>query len=169
MSELYSRTRKILMNDTIQANEGLFHKNLAFNVIPQAGNFIGEETTGEWIFNAHCKQVLGGEVKVHANCALVPAFVGLGLYANIETFEDIDADDVESEIKKARGVSFLDKREDGGYYSLTDAQGEGSIFISRLRQDMTVENGISLWITGDAYRIAAQNILAVAKQFLKRG
>ncbi|MCQ2741071.1 MAG: hypothetical protein MJ210_03020 [Alphaproteobacteria bacterium] len=169
MSELYNRTRRILMHDTIQANEGLFHKNLAFNVIPQAGSFIGEETTGEWIFNAHCKQVLGGDVKVHANCALVSAFVGMGMYANIETIEDIDASDVEADIKKTKGILFLDKQEDGGYFSLTDAQGENSIFISRLRQDMTVENGISLWIAGDTYKIAAQNILAIAKQFLKRG
>ena len=168
MSELYNHTRRILMNDTANASDGLFHKNMAFNIIPQTGTFIGEETTGEWIFNAHCKQVLGAEVKVHANCACVPAFVGLGLFANIETAEDIDASDVEADLKKTKGVSFLDKREDGGYFSLTETQGENSIFLSRLRQDVTVENGISLWIAGDSYRIAAQNILAVLKQFLKK-
>ncbi len=168
MSELYNTTRRILMNDVSSGNSGLFHKTLAFNVIPQVGNFIGEETSNEWLFNTQSKQVLGIDVKIHANCALIPAFVGMGIYANIETEEEIDATEVTNDVKKAKGVLVLDKQEDGGYFSLTDVQGESSIFISRIRQDMTVDNGISLWIAGDMYKIAAQNILAVLKQFLKR-
>ena len=168
MSELYNTTRRILMNDVSSNNSGLFHKTLAFNVIPQVGSFIGEETSNEWMFNTQCKQVLGRDTKIHANCALVPAFVGMGIYANIETKEDIDAGEVIEDIKKSKGVLVLDKQEDGGYFSLTDVQGESSVFISRVRQDMTVENGISLWIAGDMYKIAAQNILAVLKQFLKK-
>ena len=74
----------------------------------------------------------------------------------------------DEDIKKAKGVLVVDRQEDGGYASLTDAQGEGSIFVGRVRQDMTVDNGISLWIAGDAARIAAQNILALVKQFLKK-
>ena len=62
----------------------------------------------------------------------------------------------------------VDKQEDGGYITVNDAQGESSVFISRIRQDISVENGISLWISGDAYKIAAQNILALLKQFLKK-
>lgn len=169
MSELYNQTRRILMNDMAGANGGLFHKTLAFNVIPQAGAFIGEETSCEWEYNTGVKQVLGAAVKVHANCAVVPAFVGLGQFANIETVEEIDADEARDDIKKAKGVLVLDKQEDGGYVSLNDVQGESSVFVSRVRQDMTVENGISLWIAGDVYKIAAQNILAVLKQFLKKG
>ena len=92
----------------------------------------------------------------------------MGIYANIETKEDIDAGDVLEDIKKAKGVLVLDKQEDGGYFSLTDVQGENSVFVSRIRQDMTVENGISLWIAGDMYKIAAQNVLAILKQFLKK-
>ena len=168
MSELYNNTRRILMNDVSSSSSGLFHKTLAFNVIPQVGGFIGEETSNEWMFNAQCKQVLGKNTKIHANCALIPAFVGMGIYANIETVEDIDAGEAIEDIKKAKGVLVLDKQEDGGYFSLTDVQGENSVFISRIRQDMTVENGISLWIAGDMYKIAAQNILAVLKQFLKK-
>ena len=88
MSELYNTTRRILMNDVSSNNSGLFHKTLAFNVIPQVGSFIGEETSNEWMFNTQCKQVLGRDTKIHANCALVPAFVGMGIYANIETKEE---------------------------------------------------------------------------------
>lgn len=168
MSELYNHTRRILMNDVAMGTGGLFHKTLAFNVIPQVGSFIGEETQAEWLYNSQGKQVLGADVKIHANCAFVPAFVGTGQYANIETVEEIDADEAREEIKKAKGILVLDRQEDGGYASLTDVQGESSIFVSRIRQDVTVENGISIWIAGDAYKIAAQNILALLKQFLKK-
>ena len=168
MSELYNRTRRILMNDVSSNESGLFHKTLAFNVIPQVGSFIGEETYNEWLYNSQIKQVLSSDIRVHANCTFVPSFVGTGQFVNIETNEDIDADEAREDIKKAKGVLVLDRQEDGGYATLTDVQGESSVFVSRIRQDMTVENGISLWIAGDTYKIAAQNILAVLKQFLKK-
>lgn len=167
MSELYNQTRRILMNDTA-SSVGLFHKTLAFNVVPQVGSFIGEETYNEWLYNSQIKQVLGANIKVHANCAVVPVFVGMGMFVNVETIQDIDADEAREDIKKTRGVLVLDTQQDGGYASMTDVQGENSIFVSRIRQDMTVDNGISLWIAGDAYKIAAQNILALLKQFLKK-
>lgn len=169
MSELYNSTRRILMNDMSSSNDNLFHKPLAFNVIPQVGSFIGEETEVEWLYNAQIKQVLGNQVKIHANCAIVPSFIGAGQYVNIETLEDIDAGKAGEYIKKSKGVVVIDRQEDAGYASLTDVQGESSIFISRIRQDMTVENGISLWVAGDIYKVAAQNILALAKQFVKKG
>ncbi len=167
MSELYNQTRKILMNDTASST-GLFHKTIAFNVIPQVSSFIGEETEIEWLYNSQIKQVLGFDTKVHANCAVVPVFVGQGIFANIEVEEEIDADEAREDIKKAKGVLVVDRQEDGGYITINDAQGESSVFISRIRQDISVENGISLWICGDAYKIAAQNMLALLKQFLKK-
>ena len=167
MSELYNQTRKILMNDTASTS-GLFHKTIAFNVIPQVSSFIGEETEVEWLYNSQIKQVLGFNTKVHANGAVVPVFVGQGVFANIEVEEEIDADEAREDIKKAKGVLVVDRQEDGGYITINDAQGESSVFVSRIRQDISVENGISLWISGDAYKIAAQNILAILKQFLKR-
>ncbi len=167
MSELYNQTRKILMNDTASTS-GLFHKTIAFNVIPQVGSFIGEETEIEWLYNSQIKQVLGADVKIHANCAVVPVFVGQGVFANIEVEEEVDADEAREDIKKAKGVLVVDRQEDAGYITINDVQGENSVFVSRVRQDITVENGISLWISGDAYKIAAQNILALLKQFLKK-
>ena len=168
MTLLYNQTRRILMNDMISSGNNLFHKTLAFNVIPQVGTFIGEETSIEWLYNSQIKQVLGLDIKVHANCAVVPAFVGLGQFANIETTEEIDADMAKEDIKKTRGVLVVDRQEDGGYASLNDVQGESSVFVSRIRQDMTTENGISLWVCGDSYKISAQNILALLKQLLKK-
>lgn len=167
MSELYNQTRKILMNDTASST-GLFHKTIAFNVIPQVGSFIGEETEIEWLYNSQIKQVLGGKTKIHANCAIVPVFVGQGVYANIEVEEEIDANEVREDIKKTKGVLVVDRQEDAGYITINDVQGESSVFVSRVRQDITVENGVSLWLSGDAYKIAAQNILALLKQFLKK-
>ena len=167
MNELYNQTRKILMNDTASTS-GLFHKTVAFNVVPQVGSFIGEETETEWLYNSQIKQVLGADVKVHANCAVIPVFVGQGIFANIEVKEEIDADEAREDIKKAKGVLVVDRQEDGGYITINDVQGESSVFVSRIRQDITVENAISLWISGDVYKIAAQNILALLKQFLKK-
>jgi aspartate-semialdehyde dehydrogenase len=167
MTELYNQTRRILMNDMLSSSNKLFHKTLAFNIIPQVGSFIGEETSVEWAYNSQIKQVVGSDVKVHANCAIVPAFVGLGQYVNIETSEEIDADEAREDIKKTKGVLIVDRQEDGGYVSLNDVQGESSVFVSRIRQDMTVTNGISLWVAGDSYKISAQNILALLKQLLK--
>ena len=114
------------------------------------------------------KQILGGNTKIHANCAIVPAFVGVGQYANIETISEIDVDEAQKDIQKTRGVLLVDRQEDGGYAALNDVQGENSIFVSRLRQDTTSDNAISLWIAGDTYKIAAQNILSILKQLLKK-
>jgi aspartate-semialdehyde dehydrogenase len=169
MSELYNRTRRILMNDMSASENSVFHKTLAFNVVPQVGSFIGEETSAEWLYNTQLKQVLGGDIKAHANAALISAFVGAGQFVNLETVEDMDADEAREYLKQAKGVLVVDRQEDGGYASLTDAQGESRIFVSRVRQDVTVENGISLWIAGDSYKVAAQNILALLKRFLKKG
>lgn len=164
MDELFNQTRKIFMNDTLADDQKIFHKQIAFNVIPQVGEFIGDETACEWAFNAQSKAVLGGEVKVHANCAVVAAFIGCGQYVNLECAKDIDVDDARKLIESVPGVVVFDKHLDGGYVSLTDVQGEDGIYISRLRQDTSVENGISLWCVADNLRAGvAKNALAVAE------
>lgn len=164
MDELFNQTRKIFMNDTLVDDENVFKKQIAFNVIPQVGEFIGDETSAEWAFNAETKQILGGNVKVHANCAIIPAFIGCGQYVNVECEKDIDVEDARNLIKKVSGVVVFDKHVDGGYVTINDVQGENDIYISRLRQDTSVENGISFWSVADNFRAgAAKNALAVAK------
>lgn len=168
MDELFNQTRKIFMNDTLVDDEQVFKKQIAFNVIPQVGEFIGDETAAEWAFNAESKQILGGNVKVHANCAVVPAFIGCGQYVNIECAKDIDVEDARNLIKKVNGIVVFDKHVDGGYVTINDVQGENDIYISRLRQDTSVENGISFWSVADNFRAgAAKNALAVAKLLVK--
>ncbi len=165
MDELFNQTRKIFMNDTLVDDQQVFHKQIAFNVIPQVGDFIGDETSCEWAFNAETKQILGAQVKVHANCAVVPAFIGTGQYVNIEFDTEVDVDDIKTLMKKVPQVVVFDKPVDGGYVTINDVQGENNIYISRLRQDTSVENGISFWCVADNLRAGvARNALAVAKQ-----
>ena len=164
MDELFNQTRKIFMNDTLVDDQAVFHKQIAFNVIPHLGDFIGEETSCEWSFNTETKQVLGGDVKVHANCAVIPAFIGSAQFINVECGKEIDVAEAGEQIKKTDGVVVFDKQTDGGYVTLHDVQGENEIYVSRLRQDSSVENGISFWCVADNQRAAsAKNILRLSK------
>lgn len=163
MDELFNQTRKIFMNDTLADDQNVFHKQIAFNVIPHIGDFIGEETSVEWAFNTEVKQVFGGNIKSHANCAIIPAFLGQAQYINIETQKELDVDEAKSLLQKTKGIVVFDKQTDGGYVTLTDVQGEDNVYISRLRQDSSVENGISLWCVADNLRVSAINIVNIIK------
>ncbi|MDR1694120.1 MAG: aspartate-semialdehyde dehydrogenase [Lactobacillaceae bacterium] len=169
MDELFSQTRKIYSNDSLADNEKIFKKQIAFNVIPQVGEFIGDETKLEWAVNAEVKKVLGPNVKVHANCAFVPAFIGLAQFVNVECEEDIDVDDVRELMAETKGVVVFDKNLDGGYFCLTDVQGENNVYVSRLRQDISVENGISFWVVADNLRVGiAKNAYEIMKKFFDK-
>lgn len=168
MDELFNQTRKIFMNETLADDQKVFHKQIAFNAVPQVGDFIGEETACEWAFNAEAKQILGGEVKVHANCAVIPAFIGSAQYLNVECAKEIDVDVARRLIKEVKDMVVFDKQVDGGYVTLHDVQGENGIYVSRLRQDNSVENGISLWCAADSLRAAgARNIVNIIRSLQK--
>lgn len=149
MDELFAQTRKIYMNASLVDDEDVFKKQIAFNVLPQVGELIGEETDAEWRIDAEVKKVLGGDVKVHANLAYIPAFIGAGLFVNVETSKDFDLDDVRAMMEQTDGVSVFDKQVEGGYVSLNDVQGENDVYVSRLRQDLSVQNGFSFWSVAD--------------------
>ena len=169
MDELFNQTRKIYMNSTLVDDETVFKKQIAFNVLPQVGEFIGEETKTEWEINAQIKKVLGGNMKVHANCAFVPAFIGAGMFVNAECLNEVDADNVRLLMQQTEGVIVFDRQVDGGYVSLTDVQGEDEIYVSRVRQDLSVENGFSFWVVADNLRAGtAKNAFNVAKLLLKK-
>ena len=165
MDELFTQTRKIYMNDSLVDDQKVFNKQIAFNVIPQVGDFIGEETQNEWTMNAEVKRILGGDVKVHANCAVIPAFIGNGQFVNVECEHDVDVDEVRKLMKQTSGVVVFDKNLDGGYVTLADVQGEDNIYVSRLRQDVSIENGFSFWCVADDLRAGvAKNAFAVLKE-----
>lgn len=168
MDELFNQTRKIFMNEPLVDDEQIFHKQIAFNVLPQIGEFMGEETHQEWQINAEVKKVLGSDIKVHANCAVIPSFIGSAEYVNVECEGDVDADEIREMMKSAENVVVFDKNVDGGYVSLADIQGEDSVYVSRIRQDVSVENGFSFWCVSDNIRNGiAINALKVAEQLLK--
>lgn len=169
MDELFSQTRKIYINAPIFDDEEIFKKQIAFNVLPQVGGFIGEETEAEWQVNAEIKKVLGGNMKTHANLAYVPAFIGAGAFVNAETVKDFELDDVKKLISETKGVTLFDKQVDGGYVSLNDVQGESDIYVSRIRQDLSSENGFSFWVVADNLKAdCAKNAFDVMQLMLKK-
>lgn len=169
MDELFSQTRKIFMNEILVDDQDIFHKQVAYNVIPQVGDFIGDETQCEWAMNAETKKVLGSDIKVHANCAIVPAFIGCGQFINVECENELDVEDVTNTMKKTKDVIVFDKHVSGGYVCLTDVQGENSVYVSRLRQDVSVENGFSFWCVADNLRVGvAKNAFEVMKKLLNK-
>lgn len=169
MDELFNQTRKIFMNEPIVDDQEVFHKQIAFNVLPQVGEFIGDETQKEWIMNVEIKKVLGGEVKVHANCAVIPAFVGIGEFVNVECEQEVDVDAIRNLMRDTKGVVVFDKHVDCGYVSLNDVQGESDVYVSRLRQDVSVENGFSFWCVADDLKAAStQNAFNILQKVLKK-
>ena len=148
-------------------NQKVFEKQIAFNVIPQVEEFIGEETRLEWQINAETKKVLGRDVKVHANCAFIPAFIGNAVYVNAECEKEVDVDEVRKLMKQTEGVIVFDKNVKGGYVTLNDVQGEIEVYVSRLRQDASVENGFSFWSAADNLRFGvAGNAYKIMRKWL---
>ncbi len=152
MEELFSQSRKIFMNETLADNQTVFKKQIAFNVLPQVGEFIGEETSLEWAINAEIKKVLEADIKVHANCAFVPTFIGDAAFVNAEFADEIDATAVREAMQGTKNIVVFDKAVDAGFVSVDDVQGEDSVYVSRVRQDVSVENGVSFWTVADNLR-----------------
>ncbi len=169
MDELFTQSRKIYLNETLADNQEVFKKQIAFNVLPQVGEFIGDETALEWSINAEIKKILQSDVKVHANCAFVPTFIGDAAFVNAEFNDEVDADEIRNSMKTVKNVVVFDKTVDGGYVSVDDVQGEDSVYISRVRQDVSVENGISYWTVADNLRAGAAKVaFALLMKMLKR-
>jgi len=168
MDELFTQSRKIFLNETLADNQEIFKKQIAFNVLPQVGEFIGDETALEWAMNAEIKKVLKTDIKVHANCAFVPTFIGDGAFVNAEFTDEVDADEIRNDMKTVKNVVVFDKTVDGGYVSVDDVQGEDSVYVSRIRQDVSVQNGISFWTVADNLRAGAARVaFAILLQMLK--
>lgn len=158
MDELFSQSRRIFLNDPVLDDESVFKKQIAFNVLPQVGEFIGEETSLEWSINAEIKKVLNSDIKVHANAAFVPTFIGDAAFVNVSFADEVDATDIRNLMQSVKNVVVFDKTVDGGYVSVDDVQGEDSVYVSRVRQDVSVENGISFWSVADNLRSGAAKL-----------
>ncbi|MEX0839797.1 MAG: aspartate-semialdehyde dehydrogenase [Parvibaculum sp.] len=163
MDELFSQTRAIFVNDSI--DEGKFTKQIAFNVIPHIDDFMEDgQTKEEWKMMAETKKILDPKIKVTATCVRVPVFVGHSEAINIEFERPISDDEARDILREAPGCLVVDKREDGGYVTPIECVGDYATYISRIRVDPTIENGLNIWVVSDNLRKgAALNAVQIAE------
>ncbi|WP_375260599.1 aspartate-semialdehyde dehydrogenase [Palleronia sp.] len=174
IDELWDQTKSIY-NPVDNKPPTKFTKQIAFNVIPHIDVFMDDGSTKEeWKMVAETKKILDTSIKVQATCVRVPVFVGHSESVNIEFEDFLDEDEARDILREAPGIMVVDKREDGGYVTPVECVGDFATFISRIRQDSTVENGISLWCVSDNLRKgAALNAVQIAellgREVLKKG
>jgi aspartate-semialdehyde dehydrogenase len=163
MDELFEQSRNIFVGDS---NEPMkFTKQIAFNVIPHIDDFLDDGSTKEeWKMVVETKKILDPRIKVTATCVRVPVFVGHSEAINIEFEKEISAADAQRILRESPGIMLVDKREDGGYVTPVECVGEYATYVSRVREDPTVENGLSLWCVSDNLRKgAALNAVQIAE------
>lgn len=174
MDALWDET-KAIYNPTDNNTQDVFTKQIAFNVIPHIDVFMDSgDTKEEWKMVAETKKIVDPKIKVTATCVRVPVFVGHSEAINIEFEEFLDEDEARDILRQAPGIMVVDKREDGGYVTPVEAAGDFATFISRIRQDVTIENGLNLWCVSDNLRKgAALNAVQIAellgREVLKKG
>jgi aspartate-semialdehyde dehydrogenase len=168
MDELFAQTRAVYVTDPIEPKK--FPKRIAFNVIPQIDGFMDDGfTREEWKMVAETKKILDPKIKLVATCVRVPVFIGHAEAVNIEFEEPISADEARELLRSAPGCLVIDKREAGGYVTPFESAGEDATYISRVREDPTVDNGLVLWIVSDNLRKgAALNAVQIAECLINR-
>jgi aspartate-semialdehyde dehydrogenase len=163
MDELFNQTRAVFVNDVIKKE--IFTKQIAFNVIPHIDVFMEDGSTKEeWKMMMETKKILDPLIRVTATCVRVPVFVSHSEAVNVEFERSISAEEARAILKDAPGVTVIDHRADEGYVTPIETAGDDAVFISRIREDMTVENGLNLWIVSDNLRKgAALNAVQIAE------
>lgn len=169
MDELFSQTRAVFVADPIETK--IFTKRIAFNVIPHIDSFMEDGyTKEEWKVLAETKKMLDPKIKVTCTAVRVPVFIGHSESVNIEFENEISADQARDILRDAPGCLVVDKKEDGGYVTPYECAGEDATYISRIREDATVENGLNLWVVSDNLRKgAALNAIQIAELLVARG
>ncbi|QBR71670.1 aspartate-semialdehyde dehydrogenase [Beijerinckiaceae bacterium] len=168
MDELFAQTRAIFVSDSVETKN--FPKRIAFNVIPEIDVFMEDGyTKEEWKMMAETKKILDPKIKLTATCVRVPVFIGHSEAVHIEFENPISADEARDILREAPGCLVIDKRERGGYITPHEAAGEDATYISRIREDATVENGLVLWCVADNLRKgAALNAIQIAETLINR-
>jgi aspartate-semialdehyde dehydrogenase len=169
MDELFNQTRAVFVADPIENKK--FTKRIAFNVIPHIDVFMEDGyTKEEWKVLAETKKMLDPKIKVTCTAVRVPVFIGHSESVNIEFENEITADQARDILRDAPGCLVIDKREDGGYITPYESAGEDATYISRIREDATVENGLNIWVVSDNLRKgAALNAIQIAELLVNRG
>ncbi|MGH6815978.1 MAG: aspartate-semialdehyde dehydrogenase [Hyphomicrobiaceae bacterium] len=169
MDELWHQTKsKYVPGEDVEAKK--FAKQIAFNVIPHIDVFMEDGyTKEEWKMLVETKKILDPSIKLTATCVRVPVFVGHSEAVNIEFEQRMSVAEARSILREAPGVMVVDKREPGGYATPIDAAGEFATYVSRIREDATVENGLALWIVADnLLKGAALNAVQIAETLIDR-
>ncbi|MEO3413482.1 aspartate-semialdehyde dehydrogenase [Roseovarius sp. CAU 1744] len=174
IDELWNQTKGVYVPGQ-EVEPKVYPKQIAFNVIPHIDVFLEDgQTKEEWKMVAETKKIVDPSIKVTATCVRVPVFVGHSEAVNIEFEEFLDEDEARDILREAPGVMVIDKRENGGYVTPVECVGDYATFISRIRQDATIENGLNLWCVSDNLRKgAALNAVQIAEtlgaRVLKKG
>jgi aspartate-semialdehyde dehydrogenase len=168
MDELFAQTKAVFTIGEIETKK--FPKRIAFNLIPQIDVFMEDGyTKEEWKMMAETKKILDPKIKLVATCVRVPVFIGHSESVNIEFEEPISVDEARAILRNAPGCLVIDKHEPGGYATPYECAGEDATYISRIREDATVENGLVLWVVSDNLRKgAALNAIQIAESLINR-
>ena len=169
MDELFTQSRAVFVADEIERKK--FTKRIAFNVIPHIDVFMEDGSTKEeWKVMVETKKMLDPKIKVTCTAVRVPVFIGHSEAVNIEFENPITADEARAILREAPGCLVVDKHEDGGYITPYESAGEDATYISRIREDQTLENGLNIWIVSDNLRKgAALNTVQIAELLINRG
>ncbi|MFQ8432090.1 aspartate-semialdehyde dehydrogenase [Amaricoccus sp. W119] len=174
MDELWNQTKGIYVPGQ-EVEPTVYPKQIAFNVIPHIDVFLDDgQTKEEWKMVAETKKIVDPSIKVTATCVRVPVFVGHSEAVNIEFEQDLDEAEARDILRESPGILVVDKREAGGYITPVECVGEYATYVSRIRQDPTIDNGLNLWIVSDNLRKgAALNAVQIAellgRRVLKKG
>ena len=170
MDELFNQTKGIYANQTAEQNRHKFTKQIAFNCIPHIDKFMDDGSTKEeWKMVVETKKILDPTIKLHATCVRVPVFVGHAEAVTMEFAKSIDEDMARAALRNAPGITVIDERVDGGYVTQKECAGEDDVYVSRIRVDPTVDNGLSMWVVSDNLRKgAALNTVQIAETLIGR-
>src|SRR4029079_117559 len=168
MDELFNQTRAVFTTGEIEAKK--FTKRIAFNAIPHIDVFMEDGSTKEeWKMMVETKKILDPKIKVTATCVRVPVFIGHSEAVNVEFERPITAEEARDILRESPGCLVIDKHEPGGYVTPVECVGDYATYVSRIREDQTVDNGLSLWIVSDNLRKgAALNTVQIAETIINR-
>jgi aspartate-semialdehyde dehydrogenase len=163
MDELYSHTKSVFVHESSPPQQ--FTKEIAFNCIPHIDKFLDDGSTKEeWKMVVETKKILDPDIAVHATCVRVPVFIGHGEAVNVEFELPVTAGEARACLREAPGIEVVDVREDGGYVTPLECAGEDAVYVSRIRKDPTVANGLAFWCVSDNLRKgAALNAVQIAE------
>ena len=169
MDELYAHTKSVFVHE--QGPPQQFTKEIAFNCIPHIDKFMEDGSTKEeWKMAVETRKILDPDILVHATCVRVPVFIGHGEAVTIECEQPITVNEARAVLREFDGIEVVDHRQDGGYTTPLECAGEDAVFVSRIRKDPTVANGLSFWCVSDNLRKgAALNAVQIAETLVAQG